>query len=65
MKYSKKEVCFLLIGKTIGEMQRIVSQHNFKFIIDSYDGIFADVPKTNKNKTIHLTIEKDIITKAV
>lgn len=64
MKYSKKEVCTLILGKTVGDMQRLVSQYGFKFIIDRYDGKVADVPKTNKNKTIHIEIFDNTIIKA-
>ena len=34
MKFTKKEVCALIIGKSIGEMQRIVRQYNYKFVIE-------------------------------
>lgn len=64
-KMSKKDVCALIIGKTVGEMQRILKQYDYKFNIDKYDGIVADIPKTNKNKIIHLEIENNKITKAV
>ncbi len=62
---TKKEVCALIIGKTIGDMQRIVKQYDYKFNVDKYDGVISDIPKTNKYKTIHIEIEKDIVTKAV
>jgi len=64
MKYSKQEICSLIQGKTVAEMQRIVKQYDFKFHIDVYDGKRSDPSKTNKNKTVHLEIVNNIITKA-
>lgn len=64
-KMTKKEMCLRIVGKTVGEMQRLLKQYDFKFNIDKYDDIIADVPKTNKNKTIHIEIEDNIVVKAI
>lgn len=61
---SKKEVCSLIIGKTTGEMQRIIKQYNFKFVIIKYDNEITDISFLNKNNIIKLEIEKDIILRA-
>lgn len=63
-KITKKELCDLIIGKTIGEMQRLMKQYDYKFYIDVYDGKISDIPKTNKNKTVHIEIVNNLITKA-
>lgn len=64
-KLTKKELIEIIIGKTVGEMQRLVKQYDFKFLIDKYDGVVTDVPHTSKNKTIHVEIENNIVIKAV
>lgn len=45
-------------------MQRIVKQNDYKFYIDKYDGKISDIPKTNTNKTVHVEIVDNLITKA-
>lgn len=64
MKFTKYEMCLMIVGKTMAEMQRLLKQYDFKFVIIKYDGNLTDIKTTKKNKLISIEIENNLISKA-
>lgn len=64
MQFTKQEICLMIVGKTTAEMQRIVKQYNFKFVITKYDNKLTDIKATKRNKQILVEIVDNVITKA-
>lgn len=65
MQFTKQEICLMIVGKTTAEMQRIVKQYDFKFVITKYDNKSTDIKATKRNKQISVEIVDNVITKAV
>ncbi len=64
MQFTKQEICLMIVGKTTAEMQRIVKQYDFKFVITKYDNKLTDIKATKRNKQISVEIVDNLITKA-